>query len=225
MTFGFRICERLRKVDEGIIAGFHGVPISCVSDSMSRLFAAGPSVRPMHRGGAMAGAAFTVRTRPGDNLMIHKALDLLTVGDVLVVDGGGDLSNALMGEMMISHAIAIGVAGVVINGAIRDFGWIKSQAFPVFAVGVSHRGPFKDGPGEINVPIAIDGMIVAPGDLVLGDDDGVLSVPLDEAIAIGELAAAKMASEAATLSRTNAGQLPSKAWVDEILRARGCLGI
>ena len=99
----------------------------------------------------------TVKTRPGDNLMIHKALQLAKPGDVIVVDGGGDLTNALIGEIMIGDAIQRGLGDMVIYGAVRDSAWIAERDFPVFAAGVTHRGPYKDGPGEINVPIAVEG--------------------------------------------------------------------
>ena len=143
----------------------------------------------------LSGAAFTVKTRPGDNLMIHKALLMAEPGDVIVVDGGGDLTNALVGELMLSHAMSIGVAGVVINGAVRDLGWIKANSFPVFAAGITHRGPYKDGPGEINVPISLAGMIIEPGDLVIGDDDGLLCVPFDHTDEVYRQAKAKNEAE------------------------------
>ena len=141
---------------------------------MSRMTAGGARLRPMHAGGALAGPALTVKTRPGDNLMIHKALDIAEAGDVIVVDGGGDLTNALIGEMMVAHAQKRGIAGMVLNGSIRDYDAIHAGTFPVFAAGVTHRGPYKDGPGEINVAIAIDGMVIEPGDLIVGDGDGLL---------------------------------------------------
>ena len=176
---GFGIFARKRKVDERVVAQFRDIPVANVSDSMSRMTAGGARLRPMHGGGAMAGPAFTVKTRPGDNLMVHKALDLAEPGDVIVVDAGGDLTNAIIGEIMSTYAKARGVAGIVINGAIRDADAIRAGTFPVFAAGVTHRGPYKDGPGEINVPVAIDGMVIEPGDLVLGDGDGLLCVPFD----------------------------------------------
>ena len=126
----------------------------------------------------MAGPALTVKTRPGDNLMLHKALDLAEPGDVIVVDAGGDLTNAIIGEIMSGYAASRGLGGIVINGAIRDAGALRRASFPVYAAGVTHRGPYKDGPGEINVPIAIDGMVIEPGDLIVGDEDGVLVRPL-----------------------------------------------
>ena len=225
MTIGFRVLARRRKVDADTVAKFRGLPVANVSDVMSRMSAGGPRLRPLHAGGAMAGPALTVKTRPGDNLMIHKALLMAEPGDVIVVDAGGDLTTALVGELMLSHAIAIGVAGIVINGAVRDYGWIKGHSFPVFAAGITHRGPYKDGPGEINVPIALDGMVIEPGDLMLGDDDGLLCVPFDQAARIHDLARAKNESEAKTLANTQAGKLDPKSWVDETLKRLGCEGV
>jgi len=225
VTIGFRVLQRRRKVAADIVAKFRNLPVANVSDVMSRMSAGGPRLRPLHAGGPMAGPALTVKTRPGDNLMIHKALLMAEPGDVIVVDAGGDLTTALVGELMLSYAIARGVAGIVINGAVRDYGWIKNSAFPVFAAGVTHRGPFKDGPGEINVPIALDGMVIEPGDLVLGDDDGLLCVPFDQAATIHEQARAKNEAEAKILANTQAGRLDPKTWVDESLKRLGCEGV
>ncbi len=222
MTIGFRVLQRRRKVAADLVTMFRNLPVANVSDVMSRMSAGGARLRPLHAGGPMAGPALTVKTRPGDNLMIHKALLMAEAGDVIVVDAGGDLTTALVGELMLSYAIARGVAGIVINGAVRDYGWIKNNAFPVFAAGVTHRGPFKDGPGEINVPVALDGMVIEPGDLVLGDDDGLLCVPFGEAAAIHEQARAKNEAEAKILANTQAGRLDPKTWVDESLKKLGC---
>ena len=174
---GFRILQRTRKVDADTVAKFRELPVANISDSMSRMTAGGASLRPMHAGGVLAGPAFTVKTRPGDNLMLHKAIDIADPGDVIVVDGGGDLTNSLIGEMMSAHAEQRGIAGMVIYGSIRDYDSIHAGSFPIFAAGVTHRGPYKDGPGEINVPIAIDGMVIEPGDLIVGDGDGIVCVP------------------------------------------------
>src|SRR3546814_3234911 len=125
---------------------------------MARMTAGGARLRPMHAGGVMAGPALTVKTRPGDNLMVHRALDIADPGDVIVVDAGGDLTNAIIGELMLAFAEHKRLGGIVINGAIRDYAALRAGRFPVFAAGVTHRGPYKDGPGELNVPVAIDGM-------------------------------------------------------------------
>jgi len=175
----------------------------------------------MHKQGRIIGPALTVKTRPGDNLMIHKALEMVQPGDVLVVDGGGDLTNALVGELMTTYAAARQVAGFVINGAIRDLDVISEGSFPVYAAGVTHRGPYKDGPGEINVPIAIDGMVIRPGDLVMGDADGLLCVPMAEAEEILAAAINKVALEKKMMNDIRAGQL-DQSWVDATLRRIGC---
>ncbi|MBP1884671.1 RraA family protein [Sinorhizobium mexicanum] len=225
MTLGFRILERRQRVSMAMVEKFRDLPVANVSDVMSRMTAGGAALRPLHASGVLAGAAFTVKTRPGDNLMIHKALLMAGPGDVIVVDAGGDLTNALVGELMLSHARAIGVTGVVINGAVRDYGWIKTNTFPVFAAGITHRGPYKDGPGEINVPISLGGMIIEPGDLMLGDDDGLVCVPFDQVEEVYAQAKGKNEAEAKTLANTLAGKLDPKLWVDESLKKLGCEGV
>ena len=221
VALGFRILRRTRSVDKTTVEAFKAVPVANVSDVMSRMTAGGPRLRPMHAGGVLAGPALTVKTRPGDNLMIHKALMIAAPGDVIVVDAGGDLTNALFGEIMATEAEVNGVAGLVINGAIRDAGTIRNGRFPIFAAGVTHRGPYKDGPGEINVPIALDGMVIEPGDLILGDDDGVLCVPFAETAAILKEASKKHADEERSIAAIRGGTR-SKAWVDQTLERLGC---
>jgi regulator of RNase E activity RraA len=182
---------------------------------------AGARLRPMHAGGRMAGPALTVKTRPGDNLMILKALMLSKPGDVIVVDAGGDLTNALIGEIMVGDAILKKVAGMVINGAIRDSEEIRGMNFPVFAAGVTHRGPYKDGPGEINVPIAIDGMVIEPGDLVIGDGDGLLCVPYDDVQDLLNAAKQKQVIEEKMVAAIADGTY-DRSWVDATLKRLNC---
>lgn len=218
---GFRILKRRRQVDAALVERFRSVPVANVSDSMSRMTAGGAGLRPLHRGGAMAGPALTVKTRPGDNLMIHKALDLAAPGDIVVVDGGGDLTNALIGELMIAHARTRGIAGIVLNGAVRDSAWIRENDLPIYAAGISHRGPYKDGPGEINVPIAIEGMVIEPGDLVIGDDDGILCVPFDQAETIYAAAHKKHSMEEKKMQAIEKGT-DDRSWIDATLKRLGC---
>ncbi|WP_287786837.1 RraA family protein [Acidiphilium sp.] len=219
---GFRINRRERRVPANLVARFHDLPTANVSDVMARMAGGGARLRPMHGGGVLAGPALTVKTRPGDNLMVHKAIDIALPGDVIVVDAGGDLTTAIIGEIMASHAAARGVAGIVINGVIRDSAALRAGRFPVFAAGVAHRGPYKDGPGEINVAIALDGMVIEPGDLVLGDDDGLVAVPFDHAEAVCAAAAAKQAAEDKILAAIRAGHGQDRTWVDETLKRLGC---
>jgi len=161
-----------------LIAGFRLASTALISDNLSRLPGA-PGIRPFHRlTGVMAGRALTVRTRGGDNLYIHKALEMVRPGDVIVVDGGGDVTRALIGEIMTSIAASRGAAGFVLDGAIRDAGAMSRSDFPCFARAATHRGPYKNGPGEINVPISVGGMIVNPGDIIVGDDDGIVAFPV-----------------------------------------------
>ncbi len=222
MTIGFTVHRRKSAVDPAIARRFLELPVANASDSMSRMSAAGARLRPFHEGGQrMAGPALTVKTRPGDNLMVHKALEMAEPGDVLVVDAGGDLTNALVGEILVYIAQGKGVAGIVIDGAIRDVDELRGCGMPVFAAGVTHRGPYKDGPGEINVEIAIDGMVIRPGDLVLGDADGVLCIPAGEAEAVLAATEAKQAAEQREIAAVRAGTL-DRSWIDETLKARGC---
>jgi len=221
MPIGFRVLKAERKVSAQWVSRYRDVPVANVSDSMHRMTAGGARLRPMHREGVLAGPALTVKARPGDNLMLHYAIDIAEPGDVIVVDAGGDLSNALIGEMMVAYAEKRGVAGIVINGAIRDAGSIGGGTFPLFAAGISHRGPYKDGPGEINVPIAIDGMVIEPGDLMIGDDDGLLCVPYDHVEAVYGRATAKHEAELKQMQQIAEGA-NSRAWVLESLKQKGC---
>jgi regulator of RNase E activity RraA len=218
---GLQILKRRREVPAQLVKAFKGLPVANVSDCMTRMSAGGARLRPMHRSGYLAGPALTVKTRPGDNLMIHKALTMARPGDVIVVDAGGDLTNSLFGEIMVATAVKIGVAGVVLNGAVRDAQEIGQGEFPLYAAGVTHRGPYKDGPGEINVPISIDGMVIHPGDLILGDADGLLCVPFDDAEEILAATHRKMDAEKKTLADIAAGRLDTS-WIDATLQRIGC---
>ncbi len=221
---GFRVLNGHVRSDRSLVEAFAQIPSAIISDNLNRMVAAGPSVRPMHKGGTLAGTALTVKTRPGDNLMIHKAADIAQPGDVIVVDAGGDLTNALIGELIISHARSRGVVGFVVNGAVRDMDVIAVDDYPVYGAGVSHRGPYKDGPGEVNVPIALDGMVISPGDIVIGDLDGVVCIPREEAESVLAASRAQQEKEAG-IQAAIAGAGWDRAWVDEILKAKGCEGV
>lgn len=219
---GFSIDSIKRRVDLKVAEKFRELPVANLSDCMSRLTAGGPRLRPYHAEGQLYGPAFTVKTRPGDNLMVHKAMDMAMPGDVIVVDAGGDLTNSIIGEIMVSYARGRGLAGIIINGAIRDSGAIGRQNWPVFAAGVTHRGPLRTGPGEIGRAIAIDGMVIQPGDLVVGDDDGVLCIPFDEVDQVLQAATAKRDEETRILDDILAGRPTDRAWVDATLEKLGC---
>lgn len=218
---GFRILEIKRRVDESLIGKFRGIPVANISDVMTRMTAGGAALRPMHAAGNLCGPALTVKTRPGDNLMVHKAIAMAKPGDVIVVDAGGDLTNAIIGELMTSTAQKKGIAGMVINGAIRDVGVIGKGDFPVYAAGVTHRGPYKDGPGEINVPVSLGGMVIEPGDLIMGDEDGLLSIPFDQVERVYSAAAAKHQLEEKMMADI-ANDTLDISWIDEALLRLNC---
>jgi regulator of RNase E activity RraA len=221
-VIGFSIQPIARRVSPDVVRNYRSIPVANVSDCMSRLTGGGPRLRPYHAKGVLSGPAFTVKTRPGDNLMVHKALDIASPGDVVVVDAGGDLTNSIVGEIMITYAMKRGLAGLVINGSIRDSDAVCQMDFPVFAAGVTHRGPMKSGPGEIGRAIAFDGMVIEPGDLIIGDGDGVLCIPFDEVEELYQAAAAKNKVEDKILADLQAGRSMDRAWVDSTLKQLGC---
>jgi len=225
MSLGLRIGKRERCVSAATIQQYQGAAAAHASDAMGRLFHGGSALRPMHKEGGMVGAALTVKTRPGDNLLVHKALGMLSPGDVLVVDAGGDTTNAIIGELMAGQAQQAGAAGVIIYGAIRDYGTIHKGNFPIYAVGVTHRGPYKDGPGEINFPVAIDGMVINPGDLIVGDEDGVVAVPYDNVDEIFKSILATREKEGKKMATILAGEPMDRKWADDILQKLGCEGL
>ncbi|MCW5670519.1 MAG: RraA family protein [Hydrogenophaga sp.] len=170
----------------------------------------------------VVGTAFTVEVRPGDNLMIHAAMSLARPGDVLVVDGKGDQTAALMGTIMMTACQKLGIAGVVIDGAVRDSLELEEMGFPVFSVGTNPNGPTKLVPGRIGHPICIGGVTVNPGDLVLGDADGVVIVERHKIESLLPLAEKKVKDEAARIAAIQQGDTAAK-WLDAALRAAGVL--
>jgi RraA family protein len=220
MSASMRILEIPKRPDPRLVAEFAKMVTPHLSDSMERLYAGGPQLRPMHREGKLAGPAYTVKTAPGDNLLVHKALDTARPGDVIVVDAGGFGDHAIIGELMMSRARQRGVAGMVIWGAIRDSAEIGAGSYPVYACAVTHRGPYKNGPGEINVPIMMGGMPVSPGDIIVGDADGLIAVPLEMAERVLASAKAILEKETAAMKQIQAGTV-DRSWVDKALKEKG----
>ena len=218
---GFRILPMPARPPRALIEGLGAIAASQISDCMNRIPAGGAPLRPFHRGGKLAGPAFTVKTAVGDNLLVHKAINIAEPGDVIVIDAGGDLQQAIIGEIMTTYARGRGVAGFVVHGAIRDAGTLGKNAYPVYACGATPRGPYKDGPGEINVPVVVGGMVVNPGDIVVGDEDGITVVPRSDAEAVLAAALKKQASEEKTMKEIAEGKWDRR-WVDESLKKLGC---
>lgn len=187
-----------------LINAFKALPVANISDNLHRIVGA-VGIRPFHDGTPMAGTALTVRVRSGDNRAIHEALELVRPGDVIVVDGGGDETRALIGEIMSSVANMRGAAGFVLDGAVRDTEALAKSSFPCFARAGIHLGPYKNGPGEINVPVTVGGMLVNPGDIVVGDADGVVAFSQDIAHALLEATRAQSDKEAGILKGISEG--------------------
>ena len=225
MSIGFCIHPRPPRPARALVSKFKGVVCAHLSDNMSRLAGSAAALRPWHRKGQLLGVALTVRVAPGDNLMVHKAIDIAQPGDVIVVDAGGITSQAIIGEIMSSMAAARGVVGMVIDGAIRDAGALAAGTFPVYALAATHRGPYKNGPGEIHVPVSIGGMIVYPNDIIVGDEDGLVAVRPDEAPALLAAARAWCVKEEKVLKAIRARKPLDRKWVDEALRKGGCGGV
>lgn len=209
---GVRIEPRAQGLSERQRKAFVGLPVAALSDCMGRCTGT-MHLAPRHGDAPLVGNAVTVKTRPGDNLMIHKAFDVLKAGDILVVDGGGACANALVGDLMMQMARRIGVAGFVIDGAVRDVAAFRAAGFPCYSRGVTHRGPYKDGPGEINTVVTIDSMVVYPGDLIVADADGVLAIRPDDAAELLERAMRHVEKEKAFCAAV-ANDAVDRTWVD-----------
>lgn len=216
------INSRYERVDESTLAACADLPASILADVCGRRGALDSRIRAMRPGLRLCGTAFTVDVRPGDNLMIHAALMLARPGDVLVVDGKGDTTSALMGELMCAHAVKAGLAGVVVDGAIRDVETLRTGALPVYACGSNPNGPTRTQGGRIGYPVSVGGVVVEPGDLVVGDDDGVVVVSRREASAMLEAARRKVEAEAQRMRDIENGQL-LYGWLEGALHASGAL--
>ncbi len=173
---GFRIRRRVDRVPGGLAARFAEFDVPDVSDALNRLYTMDHGIRLLAGPARLVGPACTIKVFPGDNLMVHKALDLVEAGDVMVVDGGGSPMNALMGDLIATKARTRGIAGMVLDGLVRDLPGLQEVGLPVFARGVTPIGPLHRGPGEINFPVSCGGIVVNPGDLVCADGNGVVIV-------------------------------------------------
>lgn len=218
---GYRINPRQPTPPAELVEAFRGFPVAAVGDCMGRSIGA-VGLRAYHADirTVLCGPALTVRVRPGDNLMLHKAMLMAEPGDVIVVDGGGDLTQALMGGLMRTTAITRKIAGFVLDGAVRDTVEWAEGGVAMFAKGHTHRGPSKDGPGEVNVPIACAGLVVNPGDLILGDADGVIAIPADELERLRPQVEAQLAKEE-KVRALNAKEGGDPVRFDALLRAKG----
>jgi regulator of RNase E activity RraA len=218
---GFRILPAPSRLSEEIVRQFHGLASSTVADAMGR-FNFMDSGMQSRTGLAVSGIAVTINARPGDNLMVHKALQMALPGDVIVVSTGGNTASAVFGELMCRTAIVQRLGGLVVDGAIRDVDGLTSLGFAAFSRSVSPGSCDKDGPGEINVPISCGGTVVQAGDIVVGDRDGVAVVPREHAVDVLAAVRVLMEKERQRSAEIQAGA-PFKAEIDDTLRKKGVI--
>lgn len=217
------VIRDFERVDPRVVAEAAQFPSSILADVAGRRGALHGRIAPLAPTMKFAGPALTVEVRPGDNLMIHAAMAVAKPGDVIVVDGKGDLSSALMGEIMSQQCVALGIVAVVIDGAVRDSEAIRQLGFPMYAVGLNPNGPTKSVSGRLNHPISIGGVSVNPGDLVVGDADGVTVIERDKAAALLPLAAEKVAAETKRIADIQSRKALRPGWLDGALRAAGVI--
>jgi len=223
MSVGFRVFTKRKLPSPEVVTAFGELPSANVADVMTRLNSLPASTRLQgpRLGGPVAGVALTVQVSAGDNLVIHKALNMAQEGDVIIVSNGGAQTQALMGEVMFSYAKFKKVAAIVFDGPIRDLDCLDHLGLPVYATGTRPGGPMKQGPGQINVPIAFEGCVANPGDVVLADNDGVVVIPRADADTVLKAARALSEKDQAKVLAANAGTL-DRNWVDLALEKGGC---
>ena len=219
---GFRIRADFPRLDPILIEQLSSFPTPDISDLLNRMYALAPGIRCLTGcDERLWGPACTVRVFPGDNLMVHKVLDIVRPGDVVVVDAGGSSMNAVLGDIVCTKAKHRGIAGFIVDGLIRDLPGVQAVGLPVYARGTTPIGPLHRGPGEINFPISCGGTIVNPGDVIVADSAGIVAVPRD---VVGELLRRLIehaARQAGYLSSVQRGNF-SNAWVDHLLEQSGC---
>jgi RraA family protein len=202
-----------------LLEALQNIPTSHISDNQRRLEGI-LGLRRVHRSRKLIGTAVTVKLRAGDNLLTYKALSMMLPGHVLVVDAGGVTSNAIVGDLLMSYAQQRGCAGFVVDGAVRDSAAFAAADFPCYARDVTHRGPFKTGPGSINVPVSIGGQVVQPGDVIVGDEDGLVVFPVSETERLVAVAQRSAAAEAAIRKEILTGHV-RQSWMDKMFEAHG----
>ncbi|AJQ29324.1 RraA family protein [Pelosinus fermentans] len=217
---GFRIYSNIMRPPKELVEGFTGIPVANIADNMNRMSCIDSRIRNMNEA-PLLGTAFTVKSRPGDNLMLNKAIDMAAPGDVIIVDAAGETSNSVTGEMMITWAQQRGIAGFIIDGAVRDAAIIRKMNFPVYAAGVTPKGPYKDGPGEINVSISCGGVVINPGDIIVGDGDGVVVIDPKDASELLEKAKATVVKEM-DMMKAIKNKTWDRRWVDKVLHDKEC---
>lgn len=219
---GSSISRDIERVSPELVARASKFQAAILADVAGRRGTLHGRVKPLSPKMKVAGPAVTVEVRPGDNLAIHAALAIAKPGDVIVVDGKGDLTCALIGEIMATQAHATGLAGLVLDAAVRDSHELANGEFPVFSAGLNPCGPTKSVAGRVNVQISAGGTTINPGDLIVGDADGVVVIPRDDVPTILELAQKKVDAETRRIAAIKNGDTRAS-WLEKELRAAGML--
>jgi len=223
MSIGCKIVRDFERPAKELVELFRDIPAANIDDCMGRTAAVDAGIKPVGKNGQLLGTAFTVRVPQGDNLMFHAAMDLAKPGDVIVIDAGGYVDRSILGELMATYCKVRGVRGIICDGAIRDQdGLAEMEGFPVYARGANPNGPYKNGPGEINVPVCIGGRVVKPGDIVVGDGDGVVFIDPADAQTVYAAVQKVQAMEAGIMDKILNEGTYIRPWVDEKLREIGC---
>jgi 4-hydroxy-4-methyl-2-oxoglutarate aldolase len=211
------------RVSPAIVKKASTFAASILADVAGRRGTLDGRIKPLSHSTRLAGPAFTIEVRAGDNLMIHAAMSMAKPGDVLVVDGKADRTCALMGSIMINACKKLGLAGVILDAAHRDTEELLELGFPFYSVGSNPNGPTKFVPGRINWPISCGGVAINPGDLIVGDADGVVVIEREKAESLLDLAAKKVADERERIADIVAGRNLRPKWLEGSLRAAGVL--
>lgn len=221
---GFRIRRAISRPRAEVVEQFKQFSTPDISDLMNRLYTMSSGIQNLVNDHSICGPAVTVKVFPGDNLMVHKALDIALPGDVLVVDAGSTPMNGVIGDLVATKAKHRGIQAFVIDGLVRDLPGLKEVGLPTYARGVSPIGPLHRGPGEVNFPVCCGGIVVLPGDIILGDRNGVSVVRSDFAMDILSLAYKQRDSLETYVANVRKGVF-SNAWVDRVLNDAGCIQI
>jgi RraA family protein len=220
-NIGCTIIQDFKRTEKRLVELFKDLPVANIDDCMNRTAAVDPSIKSLNKS-PLLGTAFTVKVPEGDNLMFHKAMDMAQAGDVIVIDAGGDINRAIFGELMITYCKTRGIAGVIVDGSVRDADALSEMDIAIYAKGVTPNGPYKNGPGEINTPISFGGKVICPGDIIVGDGDGIVVIKPDVAEDIAEQTRKTSEKEHGIMSEIVNKGTYIRPWVDEKLKEIGC---
>jgi RraA family protein len=223
MGDGCRIVNDFQRPEKKLMEAFRGIPVANIDDCMNRMGAISNAIKPVGRKGQFIGTALTVKVAQGDNLMFHAAMDLIHPGDVVMIDAGGYTDRAIFGELMTMYCKSRGAVGIICDGSIRDYDELaEMEGIAVYARSATPNGPYKNGPGEVGVPISIGGKIVRPGDIIVGDGDGVVIIPPSEAETLAAAAKKVVTYEADIRRHIITDGTYIRPWVSKKLEEIGC---